>query len=82
MTLLEKIVKNVHSAFSSHTFLFLISGLPVPENIPGWNPATRTLRNITNNSDMQPASRPVNVGHVRNQNGSLFPYSSFPLFCQ
>ncbi|XP_028449789.1 PAX-interacting protein 1 isoform X2 [Perca flavescens] len=39
-------------------------GVPVPEGIPGWSPAARTLRNITNNSDMQPASRPANVAHI------------------
>ncbi len=31
----------------------------------GWNPAARTLRNITNNTDTQQASRPSNVAHVR-----------------
>ncbi|XP_047224905.1 PAX-interacting protein 1 [Girardinichthys multiradiatus] len=34
-----------------------------PEGMPGWSPAIRTLRNITNNSDMQPANRPV-VAHI------------------
>uniref|UniRef100_A0A3Q1DF99 PAX-interacting protein 1 n=1 Tax=Amphiprion ocellaris TaxID=80972 RepID=A0A3Q1DF99_AMPOC len=32
--------------------------------IPGWTPAVRTLRNITNNSDMQPTNRPANVAHI------------------
>ncbi|XP_037314972.2 PAX-interacting protein 1 isoform X2 [Pungitius pungitius] len=36
----------------------------VPEGIPGWSPAARTLRNITNNSDMPPANRPANVAHI------------------
>uniref|UniRef100_A0A3Q4BZY6 PAX-interacting protein 1 n=1 Tax=Mola mola TaxID=94237 RepID=A0A3Q4BZY6_MOLML len=41
------------------------SGGAIPaENIPGWSPVTRTLRNITNNSDIQATSRPVNVGHI------------------
>ncbi|GLD67180.1 PAX-interacting protein 1 isoform X1, partial [Lates japonicus] len=39
-------------------------GVSVPEGIPGWSPAARTLRNITNNSDMQPANRPANVSHI------------------
>ncbi|XP_041805839.1 PAX-interacting protein 1 [Chelmon rostratus] len=39
-------------------------GASVPEGIPGWSPAARTLRNITNNSDMQPANRPANVAHI------------------
>ncbi|XP_034039105.1 PAX-interacting protein 1 isoform X2 [Thalassophryne amazonica] len=34
------------------------------ESIPGWSPAARTLRNITNNSDMQPSTRPANVAHI------------------
>ncbi|KAK1878796.1 PAX-interacting protein 1 [Dissostichus eleginoides] len=38
--------------------------VPVPEGVPGWSPAARTLRNITNNSDMQPANRPANVAHI------------------
>ncbi|KAM7378688.1 hypothetical protein PAMP_004294 [Pampus punctatissimus] len=39
-------------------------GVSLPEGIPGWSPAARTLRNITNNSDMQPANRPANVAHI------------------
>uniref|UniRef100_A0A673A137 PAX-interacting protein 1 n=1 Tax=Sphaeramia orbicularis TaxID=375764 RepID=A0A673A137_9TELE len=39
----------------------------LPEGIPGWSPAARTLRNITNNSDIQPAARPANIAHVRHQ---------------
>nr|XP_020441129.1 PAX-interacting protein 1 [Monopterus albus] len=38
-------------------------GTSVPEGIPGWSPAARTLRNITN-SDMQPANRPANATHI------------------
>uniref|UniRef100_A0A3Q0RFT2 PAX-interacting protein 1 n=1 Tax=Amphilophus citrinellus TaxID=61819 RepID=A0A3Q0RFT2_AMPCI len=45
-------------------------GVSVPESMPGWSPAVRTLRNITNNSDMQPANRPASV-HVRKSSGSL-----------
>ncbi|KAJ4936581.1 hypothetical protein JOQ06_001170 [Pogonophryne albipinna] len=41
-----------------------VPGVPVPEGVPGWSPAARTLRNITNNSDMQPANRPANVAHI------------------
>lgn len=41
------------------------SGVSVPESMSGWSPAVRTLRNITNNSDMQPANRAASV-HVRN----------------
>ena len=36
-----------------------------PEGMAGWSPAARTLRNITNNSDIQQANRPSNVAHVR-----------------
>nr|XP_046263839.1 PAX-interacting protein 1 isoform X2 [Scatophagus argus] len=39
-------------------------GVSVPESIPGWSPAARTLRNITNNSDMQPANQSANVAHI------------------
>ncbi|XP_068594190.1 PAX-interacting protein 1 isoform X2 [Cebidichthys violaceus] len=39
-------------------------GASVPEGIPGWSPAARTLRNITNNSDMPPTNRPANVAHI------------------
>ncbi|XP_072219210.1 PAX-interacting protein 1 [Leuresthes tenuis] len=39
-------------------------GVSVADGIPGWSPTIRTLRNITNNSDMQPASRPANVAHI------------------
>ncbi|XP_014826233.1 PREDICTED: PAX-interacting protein 1 isoform X1 [Poecilia mexicana] len=35
-------------------------GVSGPE---GWNPTMRTLRNITNNSDMQPTNRPA-VAHI------------------
>ncbi|XP_067330565.1 PAX-interacting protein 1 isoform X2 [Channa argus] len=36
-------------------------GLSVSEGIPRWSPTARTLRNITNNSEMQPANRPANI---------------------
>uniref|UniRef100_A0A7N9AL27 PAX-interacting protein 1 n=1 Tax=Mastacembelus armatus TaxID=205130 RepID=A0A7N9AL27_9TELE len=64
------------------------------KSIPGWSPHARTLRNITNNSDMQPGSRPVNVAHViqnltgsqtkpleqqPNQSPSQIPVSTNPL---
>ncbi|KAK9539573.1 hypothetical protein VZT92_004672 [Zoarces viviparus] len=39
-------------------------GASAPEGIPGWSPAARTLRNITNNSDMAPTNRPANVAHI------------------
>ncbi|XP_041848881.1 PAX-interacting protein 1 [Melanotaenia boesemani] len=39
-------------------------GVSGPDSIPGWSPAIRTLRNITNNSDMQPVGRPANVAHI------------------
>lgn len=41
-------------------------GVSVPESMPGWSPAVRTLRNITNSSDMQPANRPANVHIIQN----------------
>ncbi|XP_030608412.1 PAX-interacting protein 1 isoform X1 [Archocentrus centrarchus] len=41
-------------------------GVSVPESMPGWSPAVRTLRNITNNSDMQPANRPASVHIIPN----------------
>ncbi|XP_030016739.1 PAX-interacting protein 1 isoform X2 [Sphaeramia orbicularis] len=46
----------------SHSTLQVVS---VPEGIPGWSPAARTLRNITNNSDIQPAARPANIAHSK-----------------
>ncbi|XP_019739385.1 PAX-interacting protein 1 isoform X1 [Hippocampus comes] len=39
-------------------------GVSLPDSLPGWSPAARTLRNITNNSDMPPAIRPTNVAHI------------------
>ncbi|XP_029381392.1 PAX-interacting protein 1 [Echeneis naucrates] len=39
-------------------------GLSIPEGMPGWSPSTRTLRNITNNSEMQSTNRPGNVAHI------------------
>uniref|UniRef100_A0A8C8G2D2 PAX-interacting protein 1 n=1 Tax=Oncorhynchus tshawytscha TaxID=74940 RepID=A0A8C8G2D2_ONCTS len=41
------------------------SGAERPEGMAGWSPAARTLRNITNNSDIQQTTRPSNVAHVR-----------------
>uniref|UniRef100_W5N465 PAX-interacting protein 1 n=1 Tax=Lepisosteus oculatus TaxID=7918 RepID=W5N465_LEPOC len=35
-----------------------------PELLGSWNPAARTLRNITNNADIQQVTRPSNVAHV------------------
>lgn len=35
-----------------------------PEGVPGWSPAARTLRNITNSADVQQPNRPANVTHV------------------
>uniref|UniRef100_A0A671UQJ2 PAX-interacting protein 1 n=1 Tax=Sparus aurata TaxID=8175 RepID=A0A671UQJ2_SPAAU len=46
-------------------------GVSVPEGITGWSQAARTLRNITNNSDIQPANRPANIAHIiQNLTGS------------
>lgn len=56
---------------------FCFVGVSVPESIPGWSLANRTLRNITNNSDMQPVNRPVNTGHVRNVNQCSYVFSVF-----
>ncbi|XP_070774743.1 PAX-interacting protein 1 [Enoplosus armatus] len=53
--------RSAAAAAISHTTQQVAS---VPEGIPGWSPAARTLRNITNNSDMQPANRPANVAHI------------------
>uniref|UniRef100_A0A8C8G4J4 PAX-interacting protein 1 n=1 Tax=Oncorhynchus tshawytscha TaxID=74940 RepID=A0A8C8G4J4_ONCTS len=39
------------------------SGAERPEGMAGWSPAARTLRNITNNSDIQQTTRPSNVAH-------------------
>ncbi|XP_077392039.1 PAX-interacting protein 1 [Festucalex cinctus] len=39
-------------------------GASLPDSIPGWSPAARTLRNITNNSEMQPTIQPTNVAHI------------------
>uniref|UniRef100_A0AAY4C949 PAX-interacting protein 1 n=1 Tax=Denticeps clupeoides TaxID=299321 RepID=A0AAY4C949_9TELE len=41
-----------------------VGGPDRPEGMAGWNPATRTLRNITNNTDMQQANRVSNVAHI------------------
>ncbi|XP_041752102.1 PAX-interacting protein 1 [Coregonus clupeaformis] len=39
-------------------------GAERPEGMAGWSPAARTLRNITNNSDIQQTTRPSNVAHI------------------
>uniref|UniRef100_A0A8C7UK83 PAX-interacting protein 1 n=1 Tax=Oncorhynchus mykiss TaxID=8022 RepID=A0A8C7UK83_ONCMY len=41
------------------------AGPPDTRGMAGWSPAARTLRNITNNSDIQQTTRPSNVAHVR-----------------
>ncbi|XP_039892881.1 PAX-interacting protein 1 isoform X1 [Simochromis diagramma] len=43
-------------------------GVSVPESMSGWSPAVRTLRNITNNSDMQPANRAASVHIIQPAN--------------
>ncbi|XP_044280815.1 PAX-interacting protein 1 isoform X2 [Varanus komodoensis] len=35
-----------------------------PEMMAAWSPAVRTLRNITNNADIQQVNRPSNVAHI------------------
>ncbi|XP_038148080.1 PAX-interacting protein 1 [Cyprinodon tularosa] len=45
-------------------------GVAGPEGIPGWRPTIRTLRNITNNSDMQPLGRPAGPHTLPNLPGS------------
>ncbi|XP_063159441.1 PAX-interacting protein 1 [Candoia aspera] len=35
-----------------------------PEMMATWSPAVRTLRNITNNADIQQVNRPSNVAHI------------------
>ncbi|RXM97533.1 PAX-interacting protein 1 [Acipenser ruthenus] len=47
------------------------------EMMASWSPAVRTLRNITNNADIQQASRPSNVAH----SFSLVPEHSFLVGC-
>ncbi|XP_031734532.1 PAX-interacting protein 1 [Anarrhichthys ocellatus] len=53
--------RSAAAAAISHTTQ---QGASTPEGIPGWSPAARTLRNITNNSDMPPTNRPANVAHI------------------
>uniref|UniRef100_A0A669AV45 PAX-interacting protein 1 n=1 Tax=Oreochromis niloticus TaxID=8128 RepID=A0A669AV45_ORENI len=43
-------------------------GVSVPESMSGWSPAVRTLRNITNNSDIQPANRAASVHIIQPAN--------------
>ncbi|MGH0154568.1 UNVERIFIED_CONTAM: hypothetical protein FKN15_030603 [Acipenser sinensis] len=47
------------------------------EMMASWSPAVRTLRNITNNADIQQSSRPSNVAH----SFSLVPEHSFLVGC-
>ena len=42
-----------------------IPGVEKQEVMTSWNPAARTLRNITNSADIQQVSRPSNVAQVR-----------------
>ncbi|KAI1902018.1 hypothetical protein AGOR_G00040390 [Albula goreensis] len=39
-------------------------GVEKQEAMASWNPAVRTLRNITNNADIQQVTRPSNVAHI------------------
>ncbi|XP_020371789.2 PAX-interacting protein 1 [Rhincodon typus] len=39
-------------------------GAQGPEMVTAWSPAVRTLRNITNNADIQQISRPSNVAQI------------------
>ncbi|XP_055277605.1 PAX-interacting protein 1 isoform X1 [Moschus berezovskii] len=41
-----------------------LQGPERPEVMAAWSPAMRTLRNITNNADIQQISRPSNVAHI------------------
>ncbi|XP_060271205.1 PAX-interacting protein 1 isoform X4 [Ovis aries] len=41
-----------------------LQGPERPEVMAAWSPAMRTLRNITNNADIQQMSRPSNVAHI------------------
>ncbi|XP_069443294.1 PAX-interacting protein 1 isoform X2 [Ovis canadensis] len=41
-----------------------LQGPERPEVMATWSPAMRTLRNITNNADIQQMSRPSNVAHI------------------
>uniref|UniRef100_A0A674E407 PAX-interacting protein 1 n=1 Tax=Salmo trutta TaxID=8032 RepID=A0A674E407_SALTR len=62
-------------------------GAERPEGMAGWSPAARTLRNITNNSDIQQTTRPPNVAHVRTPFFSVlssvlsFPEDGFLVGC-
>ncbi|CAB1317487.1 unnamed protein product [Coregonus sp. 'balchen'] len=46
-------------------------GAERPEGMAGWSPAARTLRNITNNSDIQQTTRPSNVAHIIQAYGGI-----------
>uniref|UniRef100_A0AAX7T9D9 PAX-interacting protein 1 n=1 Tax=Astatotilapia calliptera TaxID=8154 RepID=A0AAX7T9D9_ASTCA len=52
----------------AHATSLASSGVSVPESMSGWSPAVRTLRNITNNSDMQPANRAASVHIIQPAN--------------
>ncbi|XP_069770891.1 PAX-interacting protein 1 isoform X2 [Narcine bancroftii] len=41
-----------------------LQGAERPELVAAWSPAVRTLRNITNNADIQQISRPSNVAQI------------------
>uniref|UniRef100_A0A8C3YDH7 PAX-interacting protein 1 n=1 Tax=Catagonus wagneri TaxID=51154 RepID=A0A8C3YDH7_9CETA len=41
-----------------------LPGSERPELMAAWSPAMRTLRNITNNADIQQMNRPSNVAHI------------------
>uniref|UniRef100_A0A1A7XJ14 PAX-interacting protein 1 n=1 Tax=Iconisemion striatum TaxID=60296 RepID=A0A1A7XJ14_9TELE len=53
-------VRSAAAAAISHSTQ---QGVSVTDGIPGWNQTIRTLRNITNSADMQPAGRPA-VAHI------------------
>uniref|UniRef100_A0AAX7VU66 PAX-interacting protein 1 n=1 Tax=Astatotilapia calliptera TaxID=8154 RepID=A0AAX7VU66_ASTCA len=53
----------------------------VPESMSGWSPAVRTLRNITNNSDMQPANRAASV-HTNQSHAQTLNSTNVLLFNQ
>ncbi|KAJ3595202.1 hypothetical protein NHX12_004506 [Muraenolepis orangiensis] len=60
-------------------------GVTGSEAVPEWSPAARTLRNITNNSDMQQANRPTTAPHISqlfgHEPGQEIPEDGFLLGC-
>lgn len=48
-----------------------LQGPERPEVMAAWSPAVRTLRNITNNADIQQISRPSNVAHVSHSEAEM-----------